>query len=64
MIDVWYVIVIIQLIVSIIQLIVSLYLTWKVHSLAKEVDDTQIVLGGVLYEMSQYEDYDEEETRH
>jgi hypothetical protein len=57
MIDVWYVIVIIQL-------IVSLYLTWKVHSLAKEVDDTQIVLGGVLYEMSQYEDYDEEETRH
>jgi len=57
MIDIWYAIVIIQL-------VVSLYLTWKVHSLAKEIDDTQIVVGGILYDMSQYEDYDDEETRH
>lgn len=57
MIEVWYAIVIIQL-------VVSLYLSWKVHSLAKEVDDTQIVLGGVLYEMSQYEDFDEERNLH
>lgn len=57
MIEVWYAIVIIQL-------VVSLYLAWKVHSLAKEVDDTQIVLGGVLYEMSQYEDFDEERNLH
>lgn len=57
MIEVWYAIVIIQL-------VVSLYLAWKVHSLAKEIDDTQIVLGGVLYEMSQYEDFDEERNLH
>jgi len=55
--QIWYVIVIIQL-------VVSLYLAWKVHSLAKEINDTQIVVGGILYDMSQYEDYDEEETRH
>ena len=55
--EVWYVIVVVQL-------IVSLYLAWKVHDLAKEIDDTQIVVGGILYDMSQYEDYDEEETRH
>lgn len=55
MIDVWYIIVIIQL-------VVSLYLAWKVHSLAKEIDDTQIVVGGILYDMSQYEN--DEETRH
>jgi len=58
MIEVWYVIVIVQL-------VVSLYLAWKVHDLAKEINDTQIVVGGILYEMSQYEDYDEEEeTKH
>jgi len=57
MIEVWYVIVIIQL-------VVSLYLAWKVHSLAKEINDTQIVVGGILYEMSQYEDYDEERNLH
>lgn len=57
MIDVWYVIVIVQL-------VVSLYLAWKAHSLAKEIDDTQIVVGHILHEMSQYEEYDEEETYH
>jgi hypothetical protein len=53
MIDVWYVIVIVQL-------VVSLYLAWEVHSLGKEIDDTQIVVGHILHEMSQYEDYEEE----
>lgn len=50
----------------IVQLIVSLYLCWKVFDLTKEINDTQIVVGGILYDMSQYEDYDEEdeETYH
>ena len=48
----------------IVQLIVSLYLCWKVFDLTKEIDDTQIVVGSILYDMSQYEDDDEEETRH
>jgi len=37
-------------------LVVSLYLAWKVHDLTKEVNDTQIVLGSVLYQLHQYED--------
>lgn len=47
----------------IVQLIVSAYLSWRVFDLTKEVEDTQVVVGSILYDMSQYED-DEEETRH
>jgi hypothetical protein len=44
MIEIWYVAVIVQL-------IVSLYLCWKVASLTQEVEDTQIVLGSILYDL-------------
>jgi hypothetical protein len=43
-IEIWYVAVIVQL-------VVSLYLCWKVASLTQEVDDTQIVVGSILMDM-------------
>lgn len=42
-------------------LVVSLYLAWKVHDLTKEVNDTQIVLGSVLYQLSILQEYEDED---
>jgi hypothetical protein len=53
MMEIWFGIVIAQL-------VVSLYLAWKAHDLTKEIEDTQIVLGSVLYQLQQYEDEDDE----
>lgn len=56
----------------IVQLIVSLYLCWKVFDLTKEINDTQIVVGSILYDVNKFndlifiedDDEEDEETRH
>ena len=56
----------------IVQLIVSLYLCWKVFDLTKEINDTQIVVGSILYDVDKFndlifiedDDEEDEETRH
>ena len=56
----------------IVQLIVSLYLCWKVFDLTKEINDTQIVIGSILYDVNKFndlifiedDDEEDEETRH
>ena len=47
--EVWYAIVILEL-------IILLYLAWKVHSLAEDVWMAEMVIGSVLAEMNEKEE--------
>ena len=56
----------------IVQLIVSAYLCWRVFDLTKEIEDTQIVVGSILYDVNKFndlifiedDDEEDEETHH